>query len=196
LLFGESGIGNTGGDDVGAIDEPPHAPSSIPSVMTLRTAMKRESLQGEPFIYRMPSPVVWYAREDRPTRRDQPAMRPPLLLNERNAIAARTSSGTDVSDATPTVALASTKTMTAKIVNSRTSATTDDLPVSTPRFYARPSSRSIPTPAQPARRGVGLRDLVVTSTNVMADAGEKAEVIDAIADLIADAIWADVYGPK
>jgi len=52
-------------------------------------------------------------------------------------MAARTSSGSEISDGTPTVALASTKTTRARIVNNTTTATTHGLRVRTPRVYAR-----------------------------------------------------------
>lgn len=71
----------------------------------------------------------------------QKATRPRLFLNERNAMAARTISGSEISEGTPTAALASTKTMTAKIVNSPTTATTHGLRALTPRFYTWPPNR-------------------------------------------------------
>ena len=67
----------------------------------------------------------------------QPATRPRLFFNERNAISPRTINGSEISDGTPTVALASTKTMTAAIVSNPKAATTHGLRVLTPRFYTR-----------------------------------------------------------
>ena len=60
-----------------------------------------------------------------------------LFLNKRNAMAATTSSGSEISDGMSTVAAASTNTITATTVNNPTAATTHGLRVLTPRFYAR-----------------------------------------------------------
>src|SRR4051794_29799758 len=68
----------------------------------------------------------------------QRATRARLFLTERKPIAARTSSGSEISDGTPTMALASTKTITAKTVNNTTIATTHGLRVRTRPVYARP----------------------------------------------------------
>jgi hypothetical protein len=55
-------------------------------------------------------------------------------------------------------------------------------------------SRSTLAPAQSASSNVGLSDLFITQHNVMdCDEGAKAVVIDEIADLLADAIWADLF---
>src|SRR3954470_23050607 len=84
------------------------------------------------------------------------ATRARLFVTARNAMAARTSSGSEISDGTPTVALATTKTIRAKTVNKTTTVTTHGLRVRTPEDCTCYSLRNARVGSSPAARRAGM----------------------------------------